>query len=483
MQKSDSMDVLVQANGFWGLIYWINLLLAVGVVVYVILNNRNPIRTLAWIMVLLFVPFLGLLLYFFFGRDTRRVKYINRRSLSKIMQRTYLYYRSQAKVDIPYSCAHLATYLENVSLAYPMPGNAVEVITDVKLFAERMLAAIEGAEKHIHLQFYIFEDDDFGHRVRDALVKKARAGVEVRVIYDSVGCWRVPDSFFDEITHAGGFVEAFMKVRFPILGDRVNYRNHRKIVVVDGKSGFVGGCNIADRYIKGLSWGNWRDTMLAVEGAAVHGLQTSFLIDWYFAGGLLVSGDDYFPSLPACGPAVVQVAQSNPLGSNHVIMSAFIRILSQAKEYVYVQTPYLMLTDAVSLAMRNAALSGVDVRLMIPMKGDNCILDYAAYSYLGDLMEAGVKVLLYKDGFLHAKTIVSDGVVSSVGSANFDFRSFYYNFEVSAFVYDGAVAARLKSVFHADERHCHLYRLKEYRSRSFARRCAESAARLFSPLF
>lgn len=477
------MGAIMQIDGFWGYLYWANLLLAVCVVVYVILNNRNPIRTLAWIMVLLFLPFLGLVLYFFFGRDTRKMRYINRRSLSKIMQRTHLYYRSQAKVDVPYSCAHLATYLENVALACPMPGTAVSVITDVPLFASRLLAAIEGAKEHVHLQFYIFENDEFGRRVRDALVRKAREGVEVRVIYDSVGCWPVPRTFFDEIAKAGGHVEAFLKVRFPVLGDKVNYRNHRKVVVVDGKRGFIGGCNIADRYINGLSWGRWRDTMLALEGAAVHGLQASFLIDWYFANGTLVCGEKYFPTLASCGKAVVQVAQSNPLGSNLVIMSAVIKILAQAREYVYIQTPYLMPSDAVGLAMRNAALSGVDVRLMIPRKGDNRVLDYAAYSYLGELMEAGVKVLLYDGGFLHAKTIVSDGVVSSVGSANIDSRSFYYNFEVSAFVYDSTVATGLKRAFHADEKHCHHYKLHEHRSRSFARRCAESAARLFSPLF
>ena len=473
---------ITQIEGFWGYMYWGNFLLAVFVMLNIILTNRNPIRTLAWIMVLLFIPFLGLVLYFFFGRDTRKIRYIGKRSLSRIMQRSHLYYRYRRKVELPPHYLGCASYLENTASSYPMPGSGVEVITDTARFMEQMLASIEGAKEHIHFQFYIFEDDELGCRVRDLLAKKASEGVEVRVIYDSVGSWKVSSSFFNEIERAGGEVESFLKVYFPILGNRVNYRNHRKVVVVDGKYGFIGGCNIADRYVKGVAWGPWRDTMLAITGSAVHGLQTSFLIDWYFASGTLVCGADYFPELGVEGSAVVQVAQSNPVGNNHVIMSAFVNMLALAKDYVYIQTPYIMLTDTVSLALRNASLSGVDVRLMVPLRGDNLVSNYAGYSYLGDLIDAGVKVYLYADGFIHSKTVVSDGIISSVGSANFDFRSFYYNFEVTAFVYDASVATQLKTAFEEDMKKCRLLSKQEYASRSFVRKCVESAARLLSPL-
>ena len=477
-----NMSEFLQIDGLWSYIYWCNIIVAAFIVVRVVLNNRNPIKTLAWMMVLLFLPLLGLLLYFFFGRDTKRLKYIGRRSLSQIQQRSHLYYRAQKPVEFPPAYSSLVNYLENTASAYPVQGCQVQVIDDMQLFAEELLAAIRSAREHVHLQFYIFEDDGFGTRVRDALIEKAREGVEVRVIYDSVGSWRVAKDFFEDIRFAGGQVEAFLKVYFPILGNRVNYRNHRKVVVVDGCVGFVGGCNIADRYVQGVEWGAWRDVMLKVCGNGVHGLQTSFLIDWYFANGSLVSGGRYFPSMPVMGDALMQVAQSNPVGVHRVIMSALIMIITSAREYVYMQTPYLMLNDAVKLAIINAALSGVDVRLMIPLRSDSPILTYASYSYLGDLLEAGVRVLLYKEGMMHGKTMVSDDAVSSVGSANLDFRSFYYNFEMSSFVYSSSVARKLKSVFLNDEKGCHQLSVREYSSRSFMRRCAESAARLFSPL-
>lgn len=476
------MEELFNIDGFWRYFYAISNVLALLLVVHVVLDNRNAIRTLAWIMVLLFLPYLGLFLYFFFGRSTRKQRYISRRSMSQIQQRSHLYYRSQERVEPPYNYATLVAYLENTAAAYPMGGSSVQVIGSTKQFVTDLLAAINGAKESIHLQFYIFENDELGTMVRDALVAKAREGLEVRVIYDSVGSWRVPRAFFEEIRFAGGQVESFLKVYFPILGNRVNYRNHRKVVVIDGCVGFVGGFNIADRYVKGNACGGWRDTMIAVRGSAVHGLQTSFLIDWYFANNSLISGKRYFPQVGQQGSALVQVAQSNPVGSNRVIMSALIMMMAAARNYVYIQTPYLALTDTMALAMRNAALSGIDVRLMIPARSDSKISDYASFSYLGALLEAGVKVFLYKGGMLHCKTVVSDDKVSSVGSANFDFRSFYYNFEVSAFVYDDVVACDLKALFLDDEKQCEQLTMRDYEKRSFVRRCAESAARLFSPV-
>lgn len=448
----------------------------------VVLNNRNPIKTLAWVMVFIFLPFIGLLLYLLFGRDTKKRRYISRRSLSQIQQRSHLYYRSRESVELPAQYASLAAYLENTASAYPMPFNDARPVTSTARFFNELLEAVLAAKEHIHLQFYIFENDELGTCLRDALVQKAREGVEVRLLYDSVGCWRVPRRFFEEIRFAGGQVEAFLKVYFPIFGSRVNYRNHRKLAVVDGCVGFIGGCNVADRYIKGIHGGGWRDTMLSLRGAAVHGLQTSFLVDWYFANGSLVSGGAYFPPVEAQGSAVVQVAQSNPVGRNRVILSALIMTLAVARNYVYVQTPYLMLTDAMSQAMRNAALAGVDVRLMIPLRSDSKLADYASHSYLGELLEAGVKVYLYEKGFMHSKVMVSDDALSSVGSANFDFRSFYYNFEGNAFVYDRAVAQSLKNSFLDDQKGCRQLSLRDYEARSFACRLAESAARLLSPL-
>lgn len=470
----------------WGdifrILYWLNSVVAIWISVRVVLANRNPVTTFAWLFVLLFLPYIGLVLYFFFGRDTRRRKFIGRRFLSQIKQRSHLSYRMQPPHNVPVEYARIMAFFENIADAYPMPGNDVRIIDDCKLFADLLLEHIAAAKEHIHLQFYIFEDDGFGRKVRDALIDKAREGVEVRVIYDSVGCLSVNKDFFDAIRRAGGYVESFLRVRFPLLTNKVNYRNHRKIVVIDGRVGFIGGCNIADRYLHGINGGKWRDTMLLIRGGAVGGLQTSFLVDWYFANRSLVSGKRYYPQAETAGDSTVQIVTSNPVGRWRSISGGIITLLSSARNYVYMQTPYLMPNDRVLAAMQSAALSGVDVRLMIPRRSDSRLADYATYSYLEELLSAGVKVYMYEDGFLHSKTLVGDDMICSVGSANLDFRSFDYNFEANAYVYDNAVARRMKALFLDDMRACSQLSANDLKKRPLRQRCMESAARLVSPI-
>ena len=464
-----------------GVFYWIYCIVALMVMVRVVLNNRDSVKTLAWILVLLFLPVLGLLLYFFFGRDTRKERMIGRRMLSQI-QRRQLNDDTDNQAEVPQGYEPLVAYLRNSSSACLVGASDVCVFRSTKEFAKALYDEIDAAKEHIHIQFYIFEDDEFGGLLREHLMAKAREGVEVRVIYDSVGCWKVGKEFFETMRCAGVYVESFLKVRFPLLTNRVNYRNHRKVVVIDGKVGFVGGCNIADRYLKGVEWGDWRDTMLLLRGAAVHGLQSSFLVDWYFANRTLVCGKRYFPQLPSGNEALVQVVQSNPVGEVRSAMVGMIKTLSMARSHVYLQTPYFMPSAAFLLALKSAAMSGVDVRLMIPERSDNRVVDYASRSYLVDVMNAGVKVYLYSQGFLHSKTLVCDDSLSSVGSMNLDFRSFYYNFEVSAFVYSRKVAGALKEKFLDEAKCCRQLSLSAFRKRSFKERCLESVARLFSPL-
>jgi cardiolipin synthase len=282
---------------------------------------------------------------------------------------------------------------------------------------------------------------------------------------------------------AGVCVESFLKIFFPLLSSRVNYRNHRKLVVVDGKVGLVGGCNIADRYLEGINGGCWRDTMLLLRGAAVKGLQASFVVDWYFANRSKISGERYFPlSADAGRKSYVQVVTSNPVGNLRVIIAGYIKILSQARGYVYLQTPYFMPDETFLQALKSASMSGVDVRLMIPEHSDSRIADYATTSHLGELLESGIKVFLYRGGVLHCKSVVCDDYISSIGSANLDFRSFFYNFEISAFVYDRRVAVDLKECFINDMKLCRQLTLNEYRTRPFIRRCTESLVKLLSPL-
>ena len=464
------------------LLYWLNVVVAIWIMLRVVLGNRNPVATFAWIFVLLFIPYVGLILYFFFGRETRRRKYIRERFRLQIEQKALYSYRNDEEHDASDEYSALMTYLERSADSYPMSGCSVEHIADTSDFFTRLLTEISLAKEHIHLQFYIFENDGLGRRIRDALIERIKNGVEVRLLYDSVGCWSVNNSFYDEIRRAGGYVEPFLKVYFPLLTNKVNYRNHRKSVIIDGRLAYLGGCNIADRYVKGINGGVWRDTMIAVRGSGVYAVQSLFLMDWFFASGSVVSGKRYFPTLPSCGDAVVQVASSNPIGLWRTIPGALVKLLLSAKSYVYLQTPYFMPNETVLKAMQNAALSGIDVRLMIPLHSDNSLVDNAAYSYLGLLLSAGVKVYLFHGGFLHAKTIVTDDNLSVVGSANLDFRSFEYNFEISAYVYSDTLACDIRNRFIEDMQWCRQLTLREFEARGLYTRLKQSVSRLFSPI-
>lgn len=461
---------------------WIYGIVAVYLIINVILKNRDSVKTLAWVLVLLFLPVLGVLLYFFFGRDRRKEKFIGRRLMSQINQRNLSSNVSRCVPDLPQEYVALHSYLRNTSSAYALPASCIDVLADTKKYALQLMRELEKAEKHIHMLFYIFENDEFGYLIRDILMRKAREGVEVRFIYDSVGCWKVKKDFFDEMRCAGVYVESFLKVHFPLFSNKVNYRNHRKLVIIDGKTGFIGGCNIANRYITGGIWPYWRDTVLLVRGTAVQGLQFAFLVDWYFANHSLVSGKEYFPQLPPGDGPWMQVVTSNPVGEVRTVMGGYVKLLSSVRNYAYLQTPYFMPNESFMLALKGAALSGVDVRLMIPEKCDNTVAGYASMSYLSDLLKAGVKIYLYNGGFIHSKSVVCDDYLSSVGSVNLDFRSFYYNFEVTSFVYDKGVAHELKRYFLEDMKHCRQLSLGEYVKRSVWRRWLESCARLFSPL-
>lgn len=465
-----------------GALYWVYLVIAILVMVNVVLNNRDTVKTFAWVLLLIFLPFIGIILYFFFGRDTRKMRIINSRQLSQLQKKQFEE-KQECSSGLQNEYSPLATFFRNTSSANLLSASDASVFSSTREFASALYKEIDAAKDSIHVQFYIFEDDEFGHLLCEHLVAKAKEGIEVRVIYDSVGCFKISKTFFETMRCAGIYVESFLKVRFPLLTNKVNYRNHRKIVVIDGKVGFVGGCNVADRYLNGVGWGAWRDTMLLLRGNAVHGLQASFLIDWYFASGTLVSGDRYFPVLPSDGENLVQVVQSNPVGEVRTILTGMVKAISTARNYLYLQTPYFMPDESFLLALKSAALSGVDVRLMVPEKADSWLAGYATRSYLMDIMKAGVKVYLYREGFLHSKTFVCDDYLSSVGSVNLDFRSFYYNFEVSAFVYGKSVARELKEQFLEDTKACRALTPSGFMAeRSFKERCAESVARLFSPL-
>ncbi len=458
------------------------LLTVVITIVVVILDNRNPVKTLAWVLVLSFLPVIGLIFYFFFGRDVRREKLISKRGYFRLTKYPLAEYYEQKSSEYTDDQHPLKRFFCKVNEAIPFDGNSVQVYTSGHEMLQSLLQAIANAKHHIHLQFYIFEDDAVGRLVRDALIEKVREGVEVRLLYDDVGCWKVDQSFYEKMREAGIETRGFLKVRFPMFTSKVNYRNHRKVVVIDGRVGFVGGMNLALRYLKGVKWGIWRDTHIRIEGRAVYGLQIAFLSDWYAADHSLITSSRYYPDMSVCGESSIQIVTSNPIGGVETIMQGLLIAITGSQKYFYIQTPYLLPTEPILLALRTAALGGVDVRIMIPERADSRITHLASLSYLDELMQSGVKIYRYNKGFLHSKVMVSDDVLSTVGSTNMDFRSFEHNFEVNAFMYDRESALKMKSIFLDDQKDADLVQLKEWRMRPWYQKVAESVIRLFAPL-
>ena len=470
-------------------LYWIVTLIyaviVVGTIITVVMDNRQPVKTLLWIFVLLFMPIIGIILYFFFGMNTRKEKMISQRSIDRLTKRSMMEYIEQKDLHVSDSHKVLVRLFSEQNWAFPYKDNEVDIFTDGYAFFPELLAEIAKAKDHIHLDTYIFEDDPLGRLVADALIAKAKEGVEVRVIYDDVGCWKVKNSFFERMREAGIDVHAFMPVRFPMFTRKVNYRNHRKICIIDGLVGFIGGMNIAMRYVKGTAKQPWRDTHLRIRGASVYGLQRAFLIDWYFVDRTLITKQKYYPPYDAniSNNCVAQVVTSSPISEWPDIMQGYVRILLEAKRYVYIETPYFLPTEPVLFAMRTAALAGVDVRLMIPFHSDAKITEWATRSYFVETIKAGVKIYLYKAAFNHSKLLISDDSLSTCGSTNVDFRSFENNFESNIFFYHQGIALRLKKVFLDDQSHCVLLNSTvNLEHRHFLKRFTESVFRLISPM-
>lgn len=461
------------------------LLLNIPAMVAVLMDNKQPAKTMAWLLVLLFMPGVGFVLYIFFGQNIRKERMISDRSMDQLTKRSMLEFVEQENLHLPHRNKPLMSLFTNQNWAFPFKDNHVDIFTDGYDFFLSLLRDIGSARDHIHLDTYIFEDDALGYLIADALIDRANEGVEVRVIYDDVGCWRVKDEFFERMRDAGIDVHAFMPVRFPAFTSKVNYRNHRKLCVIDGRVGFIGGMNIALRYVKGNRGQGWRDTHLRIEGGGVYAIQRAFLVDWYFVDRTLVTNRRYYPPVSAniSNNCLVQVVTSSPVSPWPDIMQGYVRILLQAQRYVFMETPYFLPTEPVLFAMSTAALSGVDVRLMVPRHTDAKLVEWASRSYMMEAIEAGVKVYLYDKGFNHSKLLVSDDNLCTCGSANIDFRSFENNFEANAFFFDERMALRIKAVFLEDLSHSTLVENVSYFvKRPFLKRLFESVVRLLSPL-
>ena len=458
------------------------LITVLGVIIVIISENRNPLKTITWIMVLIFLPIIGFVIYIFFGQDYTKRRTISKRMYSKIKTRPLAELNNSELVHYPTKHVQLIKLLRNSNQAPLLYGSSVEFFITGKDKFDALFRDINNATEHIHIEYYVWDDDVIGNQLKDLLIKKSAEGIKIRIIVDAVGSWRVKNQFYEQMRLAGIEVEEFMKVTFPMLTSHANYRNHRKIVVVDGRVGYTGGMNVADRYIIGPSWGNWRDTHVRIEGKGVQGLQSVFLIDWFMVSKSLITARKYFPPLESYGDNLTQIASSGPYSKAREIMQGFMQAIFDAESYIYIQTPYFIPPEALFEALIAASTRGVDVRLMVPRKSDTLLIQLASRSYFKKLMIAGVKVYFYEPGFMHSKLTVIDDSLTLIGSANFDVRSFEQNLEVEAFIYNGETARRGREIFIEDQKSSTAIVLREWMKRPVWMRFKESFVRLFTPL-
>ena len=470
------------------IIYLLNFLLVIAIV---FLERKNPTSTWAWILVITFVPIAGFLLYLIFGRKLSPNKLFiwdnkSRLGVKKAVQ-NQLELLDEGSFPIP------DLYKDNIDLFYMhlrnndailTQDNEVDVFNDGQAKFDQLLKDIESAKEHIHIQYYIYRDDLLGSKIAGALKRKAEEGVTVRFLYDAFGSRGLKRRFIKDLERSGVMVESFFPSLLPKINFKINYRNHRKVVIIDGKIGYTGGFNVGDEYLgKVKKYGYWRDTHLRIYGEAVRSLQTRFLLDWNQASKaqIILYDTKYYRADPK-GNVGMQIVSSGPDSKWEQIKYGYIKLLMEAEDYAYIQTPYFIPDESLADAVRIAVLSGIDVRIMIPSKPDHPFVYWATYSYIGDMLEAGAKVYIYQNGFLHAKTIMVDGKIASVGTANIDVRSFRLNFEVNAFIYSEEVTQKLIAHFEEDISKSTVLTLEDYDKRSLWIRFKESIARLISPI-
>ncbi|QDP41728.1 cardiolipin synthase [Radiobacillus deserti] len=457
----------------------------------VFLERKDASATWAWLMVLLFIPVLGFILYLIFGRklSNRRIFTWDTKSRLGVKTAVQAQLRALEENRLILKDERLIEYKDLFYLhlrnddAILTQDNQVEIFTDGEKKFNALLEDIEKAKDHIHLLYYIIRSDQLGQRIAEALIRKAKEGLEVRVLYDDMGSRKLGQKFIKQMRKAGAEVEAFFPPLIPRINFKINHRNHRKLAIIDGKIGYIGGFNIGDEYL-GYSekFGYWRDTHLKIYGDAVRNMQTRFILDWNQASRHDIEYDERYYGAEQKGDVGVQIVSSGPDSDWQQIKNGYIKMIMSAKEYVYIQTPYFIPDDSLSDALKIAALSGVDVKIMIPNKPDHPFVYWATYSNIGEQLNAGAHVYIYENGFLHSKTIIVDGKIASVGTANIDVRSFRLNFEVNAFLYNNNVAKQLVEKFEEDIELSRPLTLNQYINRPTWIKLKESVSRLISPI-
>ncbi len=474
-------------------LFVINIAFAVFVV---FLEKKNPSVIWAWLMVLAFIPYFGFIVYLVFGFEGRKHKWFKKKSNEdkEIYREFAEKFPDLNKRNLPDDPEEQILPMEHtwhlnnfIRMNYNSSNSIYRKNNEIKIFHEGMskfyalTEDIKNAKKYVYMQYYLMHDDKLGNAIMDLLAKKAREGVEVKVLYDGTGNFKNGPNFRRKLNNAGGEARVFL----PPRGIRINYRNHRKIAIIDGKIGYVGGLNIGDEYIsKKKRFGFWRDSHIRVEGSAIYDLQLRFIMDWNFTSGDKIRLEKkHFPNMPVKNNGVnMQIVSSGPDTSWDSIYYGYFRLVTEANKNVYIESPYFAPDDGLLEALKTAAISGVDVKIIIPANPDHLFVHSCSLNYMGELLEAGVHCYEYTKGFIHSKVMTMDGVVTSVGTANMDIRSFKLNFEVNAFIYDEASTAEFDRQFMADIKNSREITLEEYKKRGPIKKIQESFARLISPL-
>ncbi|MEK8128112.1 cardiolipin synthase [Paenibacillus filicis] len=452
---------------------------------------RHPSKAMAWLFILFIIPVVGFAAYYFLAKDykqRKKVKRVGRRYIGDIREYGKRQKPQELGIDEDRirgwrTESRLFGLLNNIPGSLITTRNEVRVLSNASEAYPAMLSAIEEAKQFIHFEFYTIRHDEEGRRFQEVLMRKAREGVTVRCLFDGIGSYQLSERFVKEMRQAGCEVYLFLPVLIAFFDKRVNYRNHRKIVVADGKKGYLGGINIGNEYVGGNpKLGFWRDTHLELEGDSVFALQNTFLTDWYFASGQRLTDSCLFPEHDCTGTKPVQVLSSGPDAHWDAVLEMYFGAITTAKKRIYITTPYFIPDPSISMGLKTAAVSGVDVRIIVPGKPDSKIVHYASLSFMEELMQAGVRFYAYQKGFIHSKVMLIDHLLASVGTANMDMRSFYSNFELNAVLFDKETLHRIEADFLQDLKDSREMKLEQFEKRSRVQRLKEVAGRLLSPL-
>ncbi|MGX7243561.1 cardiolipin synthase [Enterococcus quebecensis] len=471
------------------IIFIANMLLSL---IIVFRERKQTAQTWSWLLVLMFIPVLGFILYIFFGRGISKDKIFDMKMQVKIGMNAEIESEKQSllrglfphpptgEVDSK-QLIYMLTIFES---SLYTTNNDIRLYTDGREKFDGLIEDIRQAKDHIHMEYYIYRGDTLGKEIRQELINAVKRGVKVRLLLDAWGSTQVNMKFFQELRSMGGEIAFFFPLFVPYLNPRINYRNHRKIVVIDGKIGYTGGFNVGDEYLGSVKkFGYWRDNHLRIHGEAVYSLQNRFLMDWNSQHRKELSYDSaYFPSITSDGKKAVQVVTSGPDSELEQIKMTYLKMISIAKKEILIQTPYYIPDASIHEALKLALLSGVKVRMQIPNKPDHMLVYWATYSFSAELLEYGAIIETYEHGFIHAKTMIIDGGIVSVGSANIDVRSFRLDFEVNTIIYDQEFSEEVRNAFYEDSKVSDLLTEEKYQSRGVLIKLKEGLARLISPL-